>query len=252
MRYHIDTIPVWDALHQDSECLMCVLRRQTEHLLVDRYLGASVMEPDTRIRVNQKGFCPHHHQMLYGLQNRLGHALMMHSHLKEISKRLQPLSAEGRPRRASLFARQPAAAADRSKGSQALQELTSGCVICDNLDDNMRRYAYSLLHLWKTDHNFEKAFLASKGLCLPDTILLMDMADENLKDPRRQELYQALDKLLNDSLERLENELEWFTLKFDYRNQDKPWGESRDALERTITKLRGWSVGTDPGQNTSP
>lgn len=40
-----------------------------------------------------------------------------------------------------------------------------------------------------------------------------------------------------------EKDLEWFTLKFDYRNQQKPWGNSRDALERTVNRLRGFCVG---------
>ena len=33
------------------------------------------------------------------------------------------------------------------------------------------------------------------------------------------------------------------TLKFDYRNKDKPWGNSQDAVERAINKLRGKCVG---------
>ncbi len=65
-RYHIDTIPIWDALHEQGECLLCSLRRRSEHMLAERYLGGSVMEPDTRVRVNQKGFCPEHHRMSDG------------------------------------------------------------------------------------------------------------------------------------------------------------------------------------------
>ena len=30
MRYHIDTIPVWDAMKLDGECLLCALERKTE------------------------------------------------------------------------------------------------------------------------------------------------------------------------------------------------------------------------------
>ena len=30
MRYHIDTIPVWDAAKLDGECLFCALKRKTE------------------------------------------------------------------------------------------------------------------------------------------------------------------------------------------------------------------------------
>ena len=47
MRYHIDTIPVWDAMKLGGECLMCALERKTELGEAERYLGASVMEPET-------------------------------------------------------------------------------------------------------------------------------------------------------------------------------------------------------------
>ena len=30
MRYHIDTIPLWDAMKLDGECLLCALERKTE------------------------------------------------------------------------------------------------------------------------------------------------------------------------------------------------------------------------------
>ena len=43
------------------------------------------------------------------------------------------------------------------------------------------------------------------------------------------------------NFERLEGEIEWFTKKFDYRNSDKPWGNSRDAVKRSVNKLR-WHV----------
>ena len=82
MRYHIDTIPVWDAMKLGGECPLCALRRKVELMDVDRYLGASVMEPDTRIQVNEKGFCQRHHKMLSEQKNKLGHALMCHTHLK--------------------------------------------------------------------------------------------------------------------------------------------------------------------------
>lgn len=48
MKYHIDTIPVWDAMKLDGECLLCALERKTELGEADRYLGASVMEPEDR------------------------------------------------------------------------------------------------------------------------------------------------------------------------------------------------------------
>jgi hypothetical protein len=42
-------------------------------------------------------------------------------------------------------------------------------------------------------------------------------------------------------MERIQKEVNWFTKKFDYRNNDAPWGDSRDALPRTIQKIAGFS-----------
>ena len=88
MRYHIDTIPVWDAVKLDGECLLCALERKTELGEAERYLGASVMEPDVRVKVNDRGFCRKHHAMLFSMSNRLGHALMLESHTIEIREKL--------------------------------------------------------------------------------------------------------------------------------------------------------------------
>ena len=77
--------------------------------------------------------------------------------------------------------------------------------------------------------------------------LLLRMAASQLNAREQADFAADMEKLTDDSLSRVAGELEWFTLKFDYRNADKPWGNSRDALERAVTKLRGWCVGAEPG-----
>ena len=244
-RYHIDTIPVWDALKKQDECMLCVLRRRTEHLLADRFLGGSVMEPQTRIRVNEKGFCPVHHKMLFDRENKLGHALMMLSHIKEVQCKIEKLHLLKSDKiENGIFNFKHII----NKKSSNLNNLIYGCILCDQLDENIKRYAYTIIHLWENDKAFQKEFLLSKGLCLPDTDLLLQFSEEHLSGRSLLSFKNALENLLSESLSRLEDELEWFTLKFDYRNSDKPWETSKDALERSITKLRGWSVGKDPGK----
>ena len=75
-------------------------------------------------------------------------------------------------------------------------------------------------------------------------------SNHSLKDREKDDFYatdpKAVDMLCDlqkQNLERIEKEIEWFTLKFDYRNQSKPWGNSQDSVERTINKLRGACVG---------
>ena len=42
-----------------------------------------------------------------------------------------------------------------------------------------------------------------------------------------------------ENLDRLEEELDWFIKKFDYRYREEPWKTSKDALPRTILKING-------------
>lgn len=254
MRYHLDTIPVWDALKLDGECPLCALRRKNELTDVERFLGASVMDPDTRIQVNAKGFCPRHQAMLYGMKNRLGHALMMHSHLREVMGRAEAVMAKAQAA-ARKEAETPALKRVMGKGggredlraaAEELKALSGGCILCDSVEENTRRYAYTLLHLYKTDASFRKAFAASKGVCLPDMALLMDMAQEEFSGQTLQDFVRDLCAAVSASLQKTEKDLEGFTLLFDYRNADKPAGDSRGSLERTVNKLRSWCIGEEP------
>ncbi|MGI6725214.1 MAG: DUF6062 family protein [Christensenellales bacterium] len=255
MKYHIDTIPVWDALHANSECPLCALRRKTERLLVERNLGAAVMSPDTRLKVNEKGFCTHHQAMMYNQPggNRLGHGLMMLSHLQTLRPKLERelgkpgLSGRAKPGLARIFSRAKDNQAERTRSP--LSELAGDCLICDELLSQSQRQAASLLHLWKTDKTFRDAFTQSKGLCLPHTDFTTSMADELLTGETLEAYVKTVRTLLSESLARLEEELNWFAQKFDYRNAQKPWGTSRDALERTVNKLRGWCLGSEPMQD---
>ena len=97
--------------------------------------------------------------------------------------------------------------------------------------------------MWKHESEFRTAFENSKGLCLKHYAQVLEQAPKHLSGKDLAQFTETLCKLQKQNLERIEKEIEWFTLKFDYRNQSKPWGTSQDAVERTINKLRGACVG---------
>lgn len=245
MQYHLDTIPVWDALRMKPECPLCALYQKAEHMEIERTLGGAVMEPDSRIRVNEMGFCPKHHQQLTGLKNKLGHALVTDSHTLEVLGKLEKLEhslPSGGKR--SLFGGREDSRVD--KVIRELDAISSSCVVCEGVKTHMERYLYTFLHLWKSDTTFQREFEASKGVCMPHAVELLKAAKEHLPFGKQEELAASVVRLLKTNLEQNEKDLKWFTLKFDYRNQDKPWGDSKDALERTVDRLRGWCLGEEP------
>ena len=71
MKYHIDTIPVWDAMKEDTECLLCSIEKKQEDKYVSFYLGDSVMQPEVRQRTNKTGFCGKHYEMMYAQTKKL-------------------------------------------------------------------------------------------------------------------------------------------------------------------------------------
>lgn len=254
MRYHIDTIPVWDSAKLDGECLLCALRRKTELGEADRYLGASVMEPDTRIQVNKLGFCTNHQVMLFGASNRLGHALMMESHLKETRDVLRQ-TLEKAQKAANAYSSAPLAKITKA-GAVAKKDLTEladqlaamgeTCIMCKSIEENMNRYLHTFFHLMQNDTEFAKKVAASKGFCLPHTAQLLRMAPQELPAKAVGPFVSMLTELQNANFDRMQEDLSWFIKKFDYRFLDEPWKNSQDAVPRTVNKLRGWCVGDEP------
>ncbi|MBE5801215.1 MAG: hypothetical protein E7319_02905 [Clostridiales bacterium] len=238
MQYHLETIPVWEAMEAETPCPFCYLKEKLEINEVERSLGGSVMEPDSRIRVNKTGICAHHHTQLFAMHNRLGHALLCDSHSKEILETLDKVKVSGKSGR-GLFSSSATAC---EKLAQELDALASGCVICEDIASHMKRYLYTFIHLWKTDRAFLRKWEESNGLCFPHAIELLQMASRQLGSSQEQQFAQAVLDSMKKTLSVDESDLEWFTLKFDYRNQQKPWGNSRNALERTVNRLRGKCV----------
>ena len=48
-----------------------------------------------------------------------------------------------------------------------------------------------------------------------------------------------LGELMARNLDRVQEDIDWLIEKYDYRNQDADWKQSRDAVQRTMQKLTG-------------
>jgi hypothetical protein len=120
-----------------------------------------------------------------------------------------------------------------------LESLEHSCSICKKLDYTMDRYMDVILYLWCKEEDFRKLFNSKKGFCLKHMKMLLQSSAKYLGQKESAAFVQNLMEIQLPQLERIQQEVNWFTLKFDYRNNDAPWGNSRDALPRTIQKLVG-------------
>lgn len=253
MKDKIYTIPVTDAFTEEGECPMCTLEKKLEDEYIDYFLGPSLMEPDNRIETNDKGFCRRHFQLLYNRQeNRLGLGLMVDSHLCEQNSRLSKLyerkaSSIRKDAEASMFknisnkisSKQTETAKFIDELIQQLTGLESKCAICGKLDYTMDRYVDVILYLWFKEKDFKELFNSKKGFCLRHLRLLLEGVKKYLNPKEAAMFIDNLMPLQIKNMERLQQEVNWFTKKFDYRYNDAPWGNSKDALPRSIQKIVG-------------
>ena len=65
---------------------------------------------------------------------------------------------------------------------------------------------------------------------MPHFSMLLEAAKKNLFGSRQEEFLGAMIKMQIENLNRIQSEIDWFTQKFDYRNQDADWGNSSVSL----------------------
>ena len=132
---------------------------------------------------------------------------------------------------------------DNAKAAENLlkyvEEQQKECCICRDLVKTMERYCEVITYMYFAEKDFRTRFDDGLGFCMPHFAMLVEAAKKNLSGSRQEEFLGKLVKMQIANLRRIENEVEWFTKKFDYRNKDADWGNSRDAVSRSIEKLTG-------------
>ncbi len=253
MKEKIYTIPVTEAFGEDCECPLCVLEKKLEDEYVTYFLGPSLMEPDHRLQTNNDGFCRRHFEQLYNSQeNRLGLGLMIDTHMQEQLARLKkaygsgPAGTAGRQAFPKLFGRKTSLSPDDAGGPlhkvmEILEALETGCAVCKKLEYTMERYIDVIFYLWSGEKDFKRIFESKKGFCMKHFKQLLEDSGKYLKPAETAAFTGILFNMQMENLDRIQKEVNWFTKKFDYRNTDAPWGNSKDALPRSIRKLKGLS-----------
>ena len=239
MKEKIYMIPVNDAYRSTQGCPLCQLKRTVESSSLDYFLGPSLMEPDVRVSTNTTGFCGQHLKKMYGKEiNRLGLGLMLHTHMQDLRKDVGETIENAAPAPGSIFKgrdrdyrRNLEAAAARIEGR------ADSCIICDKINRTMERYLDVLLWMFFEDPAFRPLFEAQTHHCLHHTAFLLRGAARYLNQNQASEFVSVLAKSQNGGMDQMIADVEWFTLKFDYRNKDKPWGNSKNAIPRAISLL---------------
>lgn len=225
----IYTIPVNEAFEdcagEEKRCPFCLMRKRLEENEIDLILGASMMEPDTRIKTNELGFCRDHFAVLQSAGKALPFGLMMESHLNHIRDSLKgPGLIPG-----------AGAAAD----IKLLENLDKSCYICSRIDYHFTRMIDTAAHLWESDPEFCNKVKAIDHFCYTHFAMFASAAKARMKSRDFAAFYKVIYAIMDSYTERLSEDVSFFCKKFDYRYADEPWGDAKDAPARAAKLFCG-------------
>ncbi len=223
------TIPVNEAFEASAAnpacgCALCALYRKLEEDELDLILGASMMEPDIRIKTNRSGFCRTHYDLMFVRKNRLGMALTLESHLAELREDIRDGGLGG---------------GQGSKPIKRIGELEADCYVCRRIENNFEHMVDTAVYLWQIDEEFAPKLRAQPYFCLPHYRKLLSYGQRRLGKKKQPEFASACAKVVEAYFEALQKDVSWFCKKFDYRYEEEPWYNSKDAVERAFKFLRG-------------
>lgn len=223
MKEDICTIPINDVFLPRDGCPLCRMRDMLEERSTVYITGAAMMEPDVRIKTNEKGFCHRHFSMMLKCGTRLSNALILESHLDKLKTEMIPKDVKGKP--------------DKKKIA-ALRALQKSCFVCEQVEWGMAHMYQTIFSSYATDSEFKALYNDQQFICMEHyTDLLTAAANRGISSKVLPEFYSDTAKLAGGYLEVLKDDVTHFCSMFDYRSKGQDWGSSKDAIERSIEFL---------------
>lgn len=218
----IYTIPVneaFDTCAQDNTkgCPFCEMYKTLQENELETILGASMMEPDIRIKTNEMGFCDKHFSLMLKRKNRLSLALMLESHLAHIKEKANGITA-----------------------MKNIGKINDSCYICSRIGYNFDKMFETAVWLYDKDKAFEEKIKKQSCFCMHHYHKFLTFGKKDLNKRKYSDFERLIENINANYLDTLQEDVGWFCKKFDYRYAKEPWGNAQDSLERTIKFLTGF------------
>ncbi len=248
MKEQLYTIPLNEAVDAKDECPFCFVERAIERDLLDFCLGSgsSYMEADIREMTDKAGFCRPHFKKMFDYGNTLGNAWILKTHYMRMIGEMQSQFKSFTPGKVSLMEKLKKNTENKNPIGVWVAEKEESCYICNHFKETYERYLDTFFYMYERDDNFRMKIKNSKGFCLPHFGDLCNMADIKLSDKEKRDFYDMVLPLMESNMKRLAEDVAWMVEKFDYKNKDADWKNSRDAIQRGMQKLKGGYPADDP------
>ena len=226
MEEKIYTIPVNEAFDESDGCPFCRLKKKLEDTERELIMGASMMEPDIRIKTNKLGFCKKHFSKMFEMNNRLSLALMLESHLDEVMNK-------------TIIWKDSIIGKDNTKkASENMQAVKDSCYICEKTEEKFEKMMLCSIILWQNGNEFKEKMSKQPYFCLEHASLFLEYARVKLDKKSFAVFAKQLSDVQSAYISSLKDDVSWFCKKFDYRYDNEPWGNSKDSVERAMKFLQ--------------
>ncbi len=227
MREQNYTIPINESFELKTGCPLCRLYDKTKEKVLDYITGAAMMEPDVRIETNKQGFCHQHFSDMLKRKNRLSVALMLESHMDEVEKVCFD-NTKG------FLGRMY----DPAKATEALKKVDASCFVCNRIDEYMGHYYSNIVHMWKTEPDFQRLFAEQEAFCIPHLVRMLEQARKSLSKKELPDFTQTAMNIARKRHQALREDLAKFTRSYDYRFAEEGKAENvKNSVENVIAYL---------------
>ncbi len=230
MKEQLYTIPVNEAFENRCECPICVMYHKIEEGALDFTLGPSYMEDDVRMVTDRMGFCEDHVEKMYKRGNRLGMALMLKTHADR-------LITDAESKTKHMKVQKNRKSEDTCSLSEYLHKVEDSCFICKRVEEVFERYIETVFYLYEKESDFREKLRKANGICNKHMRLLLNQSVNYLGKNTVSDFTDTLTELYMAGLKRIRDDLSWFIDKFDYRNAEADWKNSKDAVQRMMLQL---------------
>lgn len=239
MKEKLYTIELTDALQSGDECPFCYIERNLEQAAIEFVLGSSYMESDMRDQTDRMGFCQKHTKKMFDYGNALGNAWILKSRLEYLRLGLIPQMANAKPGKSVPVWRRNKSSGEAGGPPSWIREEESHCYICGTINETYERVLDTFVHMLRHEPDFMAMISQSKGFCVHHFADLWDVCERKLNQKEKEQLFPVLSAQMEKELSRIQEDIDWFIEKYDYRNADADWKTSKDAVQRTMQKLVG-------------
>ncbi len=222
MKETICTIPINDLWAEKKGCPFCRMYDMLEEQYSEFITGAAMMDPETRVQTNEKGFCERHFRKISQVGKRLPNALILQTHLQKIYDDYFSGKTHCKPDKKSL---------------QSLDDMLHTCYVCDRIKHDTEHFLRTVFKEWEINPEFRKLYSEQEFICLDHYRMVSEASIKGVSGKVLADFHEATANLVKKHLETLIADTTHFCNMFDYRNRDADWGNSKDAIERDLQFL---------------